>query len=86
MKVIQSAVLASASILAMVVPTFAQEKHDDFYWVDRMNRASAVMLKEKGVVNEEQAKLIADSIRKLHKAAQEQVSHTSEPMATSSQS
>ena len=71
MKVIQSAVLASASILAMVVPTFAQEKHDDFYWVDRMNRASAVMLKEKGVVNEEQAKLIADSIRKLHKAAQE---------------
>jgi argininosuccinate lyase len=71
MRLIAATVLTCASISTSATSGFSQEKRDDFHWVDRMNRASSVMLREKAIVNEEQAKQIAHSIRKLHTLAQE---------------
>jgi argininosuccinate lyase len=49
----------------------AQEANDGFKWLDRLNRASLVMLHEEGIVSTEQASKIADAVDALYEAAKE---------------
>ncbi|WP_175597338.1 lyase family protein [Peristeroidobacter soli] len=49
----------------------AREARDPFEWLDRMNRASAVMLLEEDIIEPKQAATIAAAIEKLHAESRE---------------
>lgn len=48
-----------------VFSVFAQEIRDEFYWFDRLNRASLVMMSEKAILDEKQVGAIASALEKL---------------------
>lgn len=48
-----------------------QEKHDEFYWLDRLNRASLVMMSEQAILDKEQVATIADALDKLREKAKD---------------
>ncbi|QDZ10006.1 lyase family protein [Devosia ginsengisoli] len=66
-----SLALATALTGWSASPLMAQDPRDDFDWLDRMNRASAVMLADQGVITPEQAKTIADTIEQVYALSSE---------------
>ena len=56
--------LAGIGVLAMSAPTAAQQ-HDPFYWLGEINKASAVMVVERGIVPPALGGKIADTIRRV---------------------
>ncbi|MGB3338915.1 MAG: hypothetical protein WBA73_17200, partial [Devosia sp.] len=56
----------AAILLGLATPLAAQELRDPFEWIDRMNRSSAVMLLEEGVITVDQAAIIADAIEAMY--------------------
>jgi argininosuccinate lyase len=62
--------LVASLIAGISVLSFAQaaekEVRDGFYWLDRLNRASLVMLSEEKILNNEQADNIARALNELY--------------------
>src|SRR5271165_2344169 len=56
--------VAVIGVLVMVVPAAAQQ-HDPFYWLGEINKASTVMVVERGIVPKELGSRIADSVRRV---------------------
>lgn len=71
MKSLATATLTSVLAIAITCPAMAQTARDQFDFLDRMNRASAVMLAEQGVITAEQAKTIAETIETIYAKASE---------------
>jgi argininosuccinate lyase len=57
--------------LATTGPSSAQETRDGFYWLDRLNRASLIMMSEERILTPEQVSNIASSLDKLYQKASE---------------
>jgi argininosuccinate lyase len=57
-----SAALATAGVVTCAV---AQDRRDDFYQLSEMNKASAVMVVEQGIVPQELGRTIADAVAKV---------------------
>lgn len=47
----------------------SQDKRDGFYWLDRINRAQAVMLHEEGIITKEQAAAMAKALDIVYEQA-----------------
>src|SRR5215475_6283782 len=56
--------VAAIGVLMMTVPAPAQQ-HDPFYWLGEINKASAVMVVERGIVPKELGSRIADAVRQV---------------------
>ena len=56
--------VAVIGVLMMVLPAAAQQ-HDPFYWLGEINKASAVMVVERGIVPKELGSRIADAVRQV---------------------
>src|SRR6516164_9557132 len=56
--------VAVIGVLMMVLPAAAQQ-HDPFYWLGEINKASAVMVVERGIVPPALGGKIADTIRRV---------------------
>src|SRR6266853_1107269 len=57
---------AAALLLAAISPAFAAEpQHDAFYFLSQMNKASAVMVVEQGIVPKPLGAVIAKAVRQV---------------------
>lgn len=66
---ISAGIAAFSALLTLSCPSAAvSEVHDGFYMLDRLNRASLVMLSEQGIVDKDKTILIADALAKLYQA------------------
>lgn len=68
---LRRALAAGAALLLLPLSAGAEETRDAFYWMNQMNRASAVTLHAGGVLTDAQAAIIAQSIETLDDRAAE---------------
>jgi argininosuccinate lyase len=71
MKTSLVAIAAAGLSFATLSASTAQEVKDGFYWLDRLNRASLVMMSEENILKDDQVARIADALDQLHKDAQD---------------
>jgi argininosuccinate lyase len=73
LKLAVIAVISALSLGSLAFPAAAidqsQEKRDKFYWLDRMNRAQAVMLYEEHIITPEQAAAMAKALDIVYEQA-----------------
>ncbi|MPR05488.1 hypothetical protein [Microvirga tunisiensis] len=66
MKTSLMAGLVAGISLSTFTQAFGQEVRDGFYWLDRLNRASLVMLSEQKILSGEQTNNIAKALDQLY--------------------
>lgn len=61
-NLVMASVMGSILVFAGVS---AQEKHDEFYYLGELNKASSVMVVEQGIVPKAMGKVIADAVSQV---------------------
>ncbi|MGB3338479.1 MAG: lyase family protein [Devosia sp.] len=71
MKTSIAAVLAATLAVTSIIPAFAQELRDEFYFLDRLNRASLIMMSEQDILDSGQVDNIKSALDQLLVKAEE---------------
>lgn len=77
MKNLSATVVVSLGLVGGVAVPFAgaaaKEIHDEFYWLDRLNRASLVMMSEQKILDNTQTTTIAKALNRLREMSRDQI-------------
>jgi len=71
-RLIALSTMVGALAVAPVWAASAADVHDEFHWLDRLNRASLVMMSEEAILKKSEVKTIADALDRLREKAKDQ--------------
>lgn len=70
-RLIAHSALFGALTVSPVWAESAADIHDEFHWLDRLNRASLVMMSEEAILKKSEVQTIADALEKLREKAKD---------------